>query len=551
MKQSRFKKILICMVLVGLMAVFANQGVFAAINTEYSKTDPVTSTSLDDSIANSDLFDGIAKLVYAVGNLLEWILGTIFSLLTGNSDFPWADKIVFNSVPLLDVNFINPDSGSFVGQVGMRALIKNLYSTILALSVSFFGMAVMITAIKLAISTIASDKAKYKKAITDWLVGFVMVFCIHYLISFCFYLNEELVKVASKVVTANLESLENEGGVVQVQQTKLADELIRNVRSSVGGSYADILEQNPIILNVWMTRLASNDTSKGIQEALMRDLNGWGWDTKVNKIEQYKNLAFVISWAAEENISVQELTSIRNNIKVGVTATNIANQVLKEEDVKKIFGEKTNDFLKKLEIDHQFDAGFENYWEFQMRVVGTNDEWLVYETEKNASGEYVYFGVDGETRTSTNAPVVEGKYYRTQGAADRLDELGIKHKTLSSSVTTNFYWTDLLDDLIYLKSVSKTSSGTIQEGTGPMRLIADLASYFKITAYEYELGTDNKTVWKKTGSVKAENMIMYAILVGQSLILFISYIKRLFYVVILGMMAPIVVVFDFFQKFGK
>ena len=46
-------------------------------------------------------------------------------------------------------------------------------------------------------------------------------------------------------------------------------------------------------------------------------------------------------------------------------------------------------------------------------------------------------------------------------------------------------------------------------------------------------------------------MIMYAILVAQSLILFIAYVKRLFYVILLAMMAPVVVVFDFFQKFGR
>ena len=44
---------------------------------------------------------------------------------------------------------------------------------------------------------------------------------------------------------------------------------------------------------------------------------------------------------------------------------------------------------------------------------------------------------------------------------------------------------------------------------------------------------------------------MYAILVAQSLILFISYIKRLFYVIVLGLMSPAVVAYDFFKRFGK
>ena len=121
-------------------------------------------------------------------------------------------------------------------------------------------------------------------------------------------------------------------------------------------------------------------------------------------------------------------------------------------------------------------------------------------------------------------------------------------------VKTNFYWTEVISDMITLKSSSETSSGTSISGSaGTTRLISDLASYFRYNSYEKTRRDSNSTAVRDKWGAKAyiPNMIMYAILVAQSLILFISYVKRLFYVILLAMMAPIVVVFDFFQKFGK
>lgn len=55
-------------------------------------------------------------------------------------------------------------------------------------------------AIRIAISTIASEKAKYKEAIVHWATALILLFAMHYVISFVFYLNEQLVEVASSMV---------------------------------------------------------------------------------------------------------------------------------------------------------------------------------------------------------------------------------------------------------------------------------------------------------------------------------------------------------------
>lgn len=81
------------------------------------------------------------------------------------------------------------------------------------------------------------------------------------------------------------------------------------------------------------------------------------------------------------------------------------------------------------------------------------------------------------------------------------------------------------------------------ESMSSTSLIYNLASYFKTNSW----GITGGGGWGTT-KVVLQNAIMYAILVVQSFIFLIAYIKRLFFVVILAMMAPAVVVYDFFNK---
>lgn len=509
---------MIVLVMAFVVFIFNTTSVNAAINSEYSNTDTVSGDTLEESFEESILLEGLAKLVYALGQFFEWILGTIFKLLTGSSDFPWADKIVFNAVPLLDVNFINPDVKSFVGQPQIKSILKNLYATILAMAVTFFGITVMITAIKLVISTIASEKAKYKQAIVDWVTGLVMLFCMHFFISFIFYLNEQLVIVASKVVTSQLATQQV---LADVRSSEFATDLADSMEDHTwnGINSKELLLNNRQVVSKYIN-LQSEDSSKGLHEFLMKKQNTLGWDRRISDKAQKDALTMIINWATRANISVAQLQEIRNSIKIVSFFSIFEDQKLADYRIEYFQeGRSYLQVISKSDIDKIFPGKGENK--------------MVYEKIKAA-------GVDQIIKIGNEV------YYGTSGANQ------INKKATPSASNTDFYWSDLLDDLIQLKSSSDTSTGKHLTGSGrSQRLISDLASYFKQNAAEKAFRSTNKTGLKNTGNINIQNMIMYAILVVQSLILFIAYIKRLFYVVMLAMMAPIVVVFDFFQRFGK
>lgn len=523
MKLTRCKKIFLIIVLAAFVVLlFSSNTAFAAINSSYDTVDSVTDEALDQAFNDSSLLGLLARLIFAVGRLLEWLLGTIFLMLTGTSDFPWADKIVFNAVPLLDVNFINPHAKSFVGQPAITKVLQNTYATILTLAASFFGIVVLITAIKLVISTIAADKAKYKKAIVDWLIGFVMLFCMHYAISFIFYLNEQLVIVASKIVEAGVQETEIKA-VVKLEQT--ASELVNNIRKAGFTDLANKLEKNSELLTTFMN-MESGWGSFGIHKFLMEE-KAWHqlWNQNRGTNEQYKALEAIINWALDDSITLDALEEVKNNIgdywyydRVRINSDYFEDvlvpvQYLNDEQIEKIFGK------------HQES----------LRKYGLNDD------------KYKISGY----RTTLYCTKVDSEWVPEDDDWELETEYGMSPHELGSyaSKGTRIYtWPDVLDDLIFLKKSAKSAT-TIAFAGG--RLLPDLASYFRYNAYNKMLGTGDVTAVTNGDKARIQNMIMYSVLVAQSLILFIAYIKRLFYVILLAMIAPIVVVFDFFQKFGK
>lgn len=83
-------------------------------------------------------------------------------------------------------------------------------------------------------------------------------------------------------------------------------------------------------------------------------------------------------------------------------------------------------------------------------------------------------------------------------------------------------------------------------------LIASLGEFFKKSAYVYttetnENGEEEITGWRAS-QVSVTGALIYAIFIFQSLLYLVSYVRRVFYVIMLAMFGPIVVVYDFFMK---
>lgn len=67
----------------------------------------------------------------------------------------------------------------------------------------------MYVGIRITLSSISSDKAKYKQMLMDWAVALCLVFLMHYIMAFSVTINEKIIKAISAISGSSAEEKEN------------------------------------------------------------------------------------------------------------------------------------------------------------------------------------------------------------------------------------------------------------------------------------------------------------------------------------------------------
>lgn len=447
------------------MLIFTSTGtsnVFAEINESY-KTEAVTENDFVDIISNvgDALAKPIGSFVYVIGTAIEFLLGQVSLVATGQGVMPWADAILFNAVPLLDVNFINPGEGTLVSS--LSPIIRNLYFTVLSMAITFFSVAVIFMAIKLAISAISTEKAKYKQAVSKWAMGLLLLFVMHYFISFIFFVNESLVKVAARIT-------ENEIGQVD---TSIKDQELKD-------KFNEILDNNP-------------------------DIGGLS-TTEVSMIRSDINNNFNLYTELTNDSSFINFTGLNKNWWDALWSSDFVNDVVRLRrlyaTVHLIKNISSADALELAEVVNDTPSYPIDLKETPcMDILGP----MINNLGNNVTIKYI------------KSEWLEDSKVSNEGNYRKLAKYVVKY--------SKKYGTD----------ISGGASGA-QFAPTP---IGNMAEYFKGAAFEREDGKIKKT------EPNFLACIMYTIFVVQSLLYFISYIKRFFFIVVLALFAPIMVVYNF------
>ena len=120
-------------------------------------------------------------------------LGTI---INGESAFNPITPfdIFFNKYKLLDINFFDftgVDEDSFI--YVFRETVAEWYAITRLISCSILLVILLYVGIRMSMSTVADDKAKYKRMLADWVVSLVLIFILQYIIIFTIYCNNAIV----------------------------------------------------------------------------------------------------------------------------------------------------------------------------------------------------------------------------------------------------------------------------------------------------------------------------------------------------------------------
>lgn len=126
-------------------------------------------------------------------------LGEIEGYATSLTDlFITPFHIFFNKIAILDVNFFN-----FKGVSGtvltFRTAVAGWYYTIRLIACMVLAVILIYIGIRMAISTIAQEKAMYKKMLVDWVTSLALLFLLHYIMLFTFACNDALVNALASI----------------------------------------------------------------------------------------------------------------------------------------------------------------------------------------------------------------------------------------------------------------------------------------------------------------------------------------------------------------
>lgn len=127
---------------------------------------------------------------------------------TGSVEIPnimvSPDEIFTNRVPALNANFIDPINTSkfsnnveteddiLNGLVALRVNIASWYKAIRYIALVGLMSVLVYIGIRMVISGVAADKAKYKKMLMDWVVALCLIFLMHYIMAFTMSLTESI-----------------------------------------------------------------------------------------------------------------------------------------------------------------------------------------------------------------------------------------------------------------------------------------------------------------------------------------------------------------------
>lgn len=154
--------------------------------------------------------------------MLGYWLGEGILLLTNaaganDNETVTPETILFNELEITNVNFFETNgSDSFAAK--LKVNIASWYSVMRTIAIIASVCVLLYIAIRMATSTIASDKAEYKRMLIDWLVGFALIFVLHYIII--------LVINGNNLIVDTLKTtMESTGGQLSSFLDKIADQV--------------------------------------------------------------------------------------------------------------------------------------------------------------------------------------------------------------------------------------------------------------------------------------------------------------------------------------
>ena len=205
------KKIISKILIILIIAIMLFEFSFSNV----SNADQGIDSGTINLIAN--LIGGIVSIIIWIPKLIATVTLWVFSLIASDalgaidnadkSQLPWIITpyaIFFNKYDILNIDFFDQSVGKTVIPAVRNSIaqwffaMRNIAAVLLLLILIYVG-------IRMALSTVASDRARYKKMLIDWGISLVLVFTVQYIAIFLIRANNAIVQMLAAAVEGNDE----------------------------------------------------------------------------------------------------------------------------------------------------------------------------------------------------------------------------------------------------------------------------------------------------------------------------------------------------------
>ena len=160
------------------------------------------------------IFMGIKVQLIGWTSIIENLVTDIVYTATGQrnvgDDKLTIEKIIFNKIPILNVNIfdrsvddeatVTIDGQDYNVITIIRQSVANIYQIFRNIAIIGLLVVLIYIAIRMGISSIGEQRAKYQKLFMNWLVSFIILFFIHYFILGVILVNQFVVsKIADQM----------------------------------------------------------------------------------------------------------------------------------------------------------------------------------------------------------------------------------------------------------------------------------------------------------------------------------------------------------------
>ena len=154
----------------------------------------------------------LATILVLLPRTINWLLSSVVEGTMLTSESFTVGKLLTNKYDLFGVNFWEDDTGTHASTVNkIREKVAVWYVSIRNIAIIAMAIIIVYIGIRMAISVVADERAKYKKMLNGWVIGLLLLIVLHYLVIFGFMLINAFTGIIANTLdaTGGIQAEEN------------------------------------------------------------------------------------------------------------------------------------------------------------------------------------------------------------------------------------------------------------------------------------------------------------------------------------------------------